>query len=109
MNYFRVVTSVKDGSFTIGEDELPKLLESVGNQKPAIFRNGILLNPNMAASVVPDKELIEDIKEQTRMGIEYKESSPFAKLLADKMSVSPKLRTSAQEEAAKLERRAVEN
>lgn len=82
MIYYRVIVSNKEGNFTIGEDELEKLIAAVQRQTPAVFRHGVLLNPNMGVSVIVDKDRAEEIGQLKKYGEEYVEKpSPFAKLL----------------------------
>ena len=88
MNYLKLVMSNKDGSFTIAEDEFNKLLEAVKNGSPAVFREGVLLNPNMCVSVVVDKERNRLALENKQAGSEYEQPSTFAKLLGKEL---PKL------------------
>ena len=103
---YKLICSNKDGSFTIREDEVSKLIESCSKNQPAVFAEGVVLNWNMYAGLVPDRERMEALYEAKRVGSRYDEPSPFAKLLSDKMSMlSPRSRTRAQEEAAKLERK----
>ena len=102
MKYFKLVTSNKDGSFVIGEDEIPKLMAAVNGGTAAVFREGILLNPSMCVSVVVAVDRMDAVHEQLKYGSKYDAPSPFAKILAGKMGVSPQLRTAAQEEAGRL-------
>ena len=105
MKYYRLITSNKEGSFSVAEDELPKLIEAIKNGRVAAFREGVLLNVNMAVSIVPDKERAELVFEAEKYGSKFEQPSPFAKLLAGEMKMlSDKSRTEAQEEAARGER-----
>ena len=102
MNYYKIITSNKEGDFIIGEDELPKLLEAVNKRIAAIFREGVLINPNMAISLVIAKDRMEDVRDSKLTGMEFKAPSPFAKLLSSKMRMlSPESRTAAIEESGR--------
>ena len=104
--YYKLITSNKEGDFVIGEDELPKLLEAVNKRIAAVFREGVLINPNMAISLVIAKDRMEDVRDSKLTGMEFKAPSPFAKLLSSKMKMlSDQGRTEAQEEAARDERK----
>ena len=85
MMYFRVVLSNRDGSFTIGEDELKKLEQAIRKNTVAVFREGILVNPNMLVSVVPDKKRLNDIADMKRHGQKFEPINHFTKLLSGKM------------------------
>lgn len=89
MNYFKVVTSNKEGGFVIGEDELKKLLEAVKSENSAVFREGILLNPNMAVSVIPAKERNEIIQDAIKLGRKHENPSPFTRLLSEGKKMLP--------------------
>ena len=112
---FILVCSNKDGSIKIKSIELEKMIEGRKQNQPTIFENGIVLNWNMYAGVVLDKEVQETVKELLRYGKTPEEAraevenktSPFAKILSDKMKMlSDKSRTEIQEETAKKEREA---
>lgn len=100
MIYFKVVMSNKEGNIIIGEDELPKLIEAVSKKSSAVFRQGILLNPNMAVSVVVAEEMMGEIRGAEKYGKKYIEKqSRFASLLSGKMKMlSDKARTEIQEQ-----------
>jgi hypothetical protein len=109
-----LVCSNKDGNIKIKLNEIDKVIKGRESGKPTIFENGIVLNWNMYAGVVEDKFSKEEISELVKLGRTIEEarkevegkSSMFAKLLSDKMRMlSPEVRTIAQEEAAREERR----
>ena len=84
---YKLVCSNKDGSFTIRDDEVDKLLEASKKNQPAIFNEGIVLNWNMYSGLVPDIERNRAIFEAKQTGCRFSESSPFAKLLSPKMTM----------------------
>jgi len=85
MRYFKLITSNKEGSFTIAEDEFEKLMTAVQKGVPAVFREGVLLNANMCVSVVLDKDRNRDVLELETVGQKYEQPSEFAKILGKKM------------------------
>jgi len=87
---YKLICSNKDGSFTIREEEIEKLMEASKKNQPAIFREGAVLNWNMFAGLVPDKERNQAIFEAKKYGSKFPETSPFAKLLSPKMAMLPK-------------------
>jgi hypothetical protein len=90
----------------ISDDEIDKMLEGKSKSQPVIFREGIVLNWNMFASVVEARKRNEEIKEIEHMKMKWEPPSPFALLLSKKMpQLSPEARTLAQEEAARNERK----
>ena len=103
---YKLICSNKEGSFTIREEEVEKLIKASRKNQPAIFQEGIVLNWNMYSGLVEDKERLALIAEHKRNGLEIDEPSPFAKLLSGKMTMlSNKSRTEAQTEAAREERK----
>ena len=84
---YKLVCSNKDGSFTIREDEIEKLMEASKKNQPAIFNEGIVLNWNMYSGVVPDRERNHEIFEANKHDSKFEEPSPFAKLLSPKMTM----------------------
>lgn len=103
---YKLVCSNKDGSFTIREDEIGKLMEASKRNQPAIFKEGIVLNWNMYSGIVPDKERNQAIFEAKKYGSRYDEPSPFSKQLAQKFSKIPeKLRSGVNVKVAKDERK----
>lgn len=104
---YKVITSNRDGSFVIREEELEKLRECINSGSVGAFTEG-WLNPSHFVALVPAKERLENIREYKRLGSEYQEPSPFAKMMIEKGKVkklSPQKRTEAQEEAAKGNRK----
>lgn len=100
---YKIITSNKEGSFIIREDELEKLHRSLTNKNIAIFKEG-WLNPSHFVALVPAKDRINEINEAKRLGRQVDEPSPFAKLMIENGKVkklSPQKRTEAQEEAEK--------
>ena len=103
---YKLVCSNKDGSFTIREDEIEKLMEASKKNQPAIFNEGIVLNWNMYSGVVPDRERNQAIFEAKQTGCKLSESSPFSKLLSEKFSQLPeKIRSGVNLEVAEKERK----
>jgi len=115
---FLLVCVNKDGNIKIKLHEIDKVIEGRKSGKPTIFENGIVLNWNMYASVVEDKSSKEEMNELIKIGRTIEEArkevedkvSPFSQLLSDKMRILPhSIRTEAQEEAAKEERKQKRN
>lgn len=106
-NRFRLVCSNEDGSFTIrGDEEIEKAIKGKENNKPTIFNEGIVLNWNMYAGMVPDKERNQEIFEASKTGSKFPEPSPFSKLLSEKFSKLPeKIRSEVDVEVSKEERK----
>ena len=103
---YKIVCSNKDGSFTIGEDELDKAIKAKETNQPAAFREGIVLNWNMYVGIVVDHERNGAINEWARTGSKFPETSPFAKLLSDKFTKLPeKVRSKVNEEISIEERK----
>jgi len=81
---YKLVCSNEKGSFTIRDDELDKALIGVKKGQPVIFNEGIVLNWNMYAGIVADKDRMAELAEQTRYKMKAEEPSPFGKMLAEK-------------------------
>lgn len=65
---YLLVASNKEGSFIIHEDEVEKLVIAKQKNSPAIFREGVVLNWNMYAGLVPALERMREINEAKRQG-----------------------------------------
>ena len=78
---YKIICSNPGGSFTIREDELEKAKNGKQSGQPTIFLEGIVLNWNLYAGIVPDKDRMEELREAKRYGNTLPEPNSFAKLL----------------------------
>ena len=103
MIYKAIIPSGKD--VRIEESELEGVLRQVasGGKSWIVVQHGIF-NPAFVAQIAPAYDIERDLADMKRQGLQ-EGSSPFAKLLSEKMSLSPQLRTAAQEDGAREERR----
>lgn len=104
---YKILTSNREGSFVIREEELEKLYQCLNQGSIGVFMEG-WLNPSHFVALVPAKERLEEIRDDKRMGRITEEPSPFAKLMIQNGSIkrlSDKHRTEAQEEVAKGNRK----
>ena len=103
---YKLICVNNEGSFTIREEEIEKVIKGRKENKPTIFTEGIVLNWNMYSGIVPDYERERQLAEAKQRNYKLEEPSPFAKLLSPKMKMlSDEKRTEVLEEVAKQERK----
>jgi hypothetical protein len=102
---YRLICSNKEGSFSLKDDEIPKLIEARKKNQPAIFREGAVLNWNMYSGVVVDYERVREIGEANWNNTKYESPSPFAKFLSPKLKMfKDNKQSEIAEEVSKEER-----
>lgn len=98
---YKVLTSNREGSFVIREEEMEKLYQCLNNGSVGIFIEG-WLNPSHFVALVEAKDRMQEMRQARRFGSRMEEPSPFAKMMVEKgklKRLSNKERTEAQEEA----------
>ena len=96
------------------EEALTQLLSEANAGKKLILTKYGVINVSSIDSITPHKEKLEEVRDMLQFGTDRAKAeaealgpSPFAKLLAGKMTMlSPQSRTAAQEEVAAEERNA---
>jgi hypothetical protein len=106
MQRYKIICSNQEGSFSVSEDELQKVIDTRKKNQPAVFKEGIVINWNMYAGVVPDYSKSRESAEEKIMKHKIERPSPFAKLFAAKLKMfKDNDMTKIDEEVAREERK----